>query len=298
MTPSHPPCPLCGDAATAPYWSRVWGDANARVLRCAGCGSFFLDPPRSATEQAAFDDAYDTYIAEREAEVLRHGDRDFAALVDDSIEERWRDVSPWFPPGVSVLEIGAEKGGFLERLSGIASRRVGVDACPEYARTLADLGFEGHRYLEDVPAEARFDRICFFSLLEHVAEPDVFLAAAAARLSDDGMIVLEVPSANEPLLTLYDVPAFKDFYFQAMHPRVYGVAALTRSLERAGLRVEALRHKQRYGLDNHLNWLRKGTPGGDPVLRRILAGQAADAYVSALETAGITDTVYVAARAA
>lgn len=290
-----PPCPLCGATRTAVYWPKVWGDARAQVARCGACESFFLDPPRPPEAQTAFDAAYGAYIGKREALIAGHVAQDFAALVDESIETRWRDLAAWFPPGCSALEIGAERGGFLDRLAGVAARRVGVDACPEYAALLAARGYGGYRYLEHVPDGERFDRVCFFSLLEHVPNPAAFLAEAAARLAPGGQIVLEVPSAREPLLTLYDVPAFKDFYFQAMHPWVFGPMAVERLVNQAGLKIESLRFKQRYGIDNHLNWLKRGTPGGDDALRRLFAGKTATAYAAALEEAGCTDTLYVLA---
>lgn len=288
-------CPLCGATDTAVYWPTVWGDSRARVIHCEACESYFLDPPRSPEEQTAFDQAYDTYIGKREAQVAEHADQRFAVLVDESIETRWRDLAAWFPPGCSALEIGAERGGFLDRLAGVAVRRVGVDACPEYAALLAARGYGGYRYLEHVPDGERFDRVCFFSLLEHVPNPAAFLAAAAARLAPGGRIVLEVPCSREPLLTLYDVPAFKDFYFQAMHPWVFGPRAVERLVNQAGLKIDSLRFKQRYGIDNHLNWLKRGTPGGDDALRRLFAGKTATAYAAALEEAGCADTLYVLA---
>lgn len=290
-------CPICGAAATEPFWERVWNGPDKKVRRCPDCRSFFLWPPNTAAEQAAFDRGYDAYIAERARQVEAHAGASFDDLVDDSIAERMADIGHWFDGARSVMEVGAEKGGFLERLGqGGRDRLVGVDACPSYAELLAEKGFEAYRYLGDVPAEARFDRICFFSLLEHVPDPAGFLAEAASRLADGGLVVAEVPSARDPLVALYDVAAFKDFYFQAMHPFVYGVEALDILFGRAGLERVDIRFKQRYGLSNHLKWLKEGLPGGSPLFGRLFAGEADRAYVAALEAAGYADSVYVVGR--
>lgn len=290
-------CPICGENESVAFWPRVWGASSDKAIRlCPTCRSYFQWPPNSPEEQTAFDRQYDSYISNRAAEVSVHNDTAFDELVDDSIEERWNDIGHFFAGARSVLEIGAEKGGFLDRLrqSGIMDL-VGVDACPEYTHLLKRKGYQAHAYLEQVPADSRFDRICLFSLLEHVADPVAFLRIAANLLTVEGRIVLEVPSARDPLIELYDVPAFKDFYFQAMHPYVYGIEAIQIILERAGLRCEEIRYKQRYGLSNHLQWLKAGVPGGSSRFSSIFIGAAEDGYTTALEASGITDTVYIVA---
>lgn len=287
-------CPVCG-ATTEHYWDRVWSAAGKTVRRCTGCGLFHVDPLPTPDEQKAFDAQYDAYIAKREEAVAPHVDSAFVELVDDSIEERYSDIADYFQGASSVLEIGAERGGFLKRLSRDAGRLVGVDPCPEYTDAIRALGFEGYAYIFDVPRTERFDRICFFSLLEHILEPGPFLGAVRDRLADGGRVIAEVPSAADPLLSVYDVPAFKDFYFQAMHPFVYSVEAVRRMFDDAGLKIVETRPKQRYGLANHLQWLRKGVPGGS-VDFDSLFGHLNDAYVKALEADGRTDTVYVVAE--
>lgn len=288
-------CPICGAADSRRYWDKVWGAPGKTVQACNACGSFFLWPPSSAAEQAEFDRGYAQYIAVRARAVEPHAGAEFGVLVEDSIAVRLADIGTWFDGAVSVLEIGAETGGFLDRLHGRCARLVGVDAAPEYAAILKSKGYGGHRYIEDVPAATPFDRVCCFSLLEHIREPAAFLARASALLAPGGRMVIEVPSARDPLLALYELPAFKDFYFQAMHPQVFSPQAVEMLLKRAGFGSAEVRFKQRYGLANHLQWLRKGVPGGAPDLARMFADGADHAYVSALEKAGMTDTVYISA---
>lgn len=291
-------CPICNAADTRRYWDKVWGAQGKTVQACNACGSFFLWPPSSAGEQAEFDRHYAQYIAERARTVEPHAGAYFDEMVNDSIASRLADIGPWFDGVTSVLEIGAETGGFLDRLRGHGLRLVGVDAAPEYAATLKDKGYVGHRYIDEVPVTPRFDRVCCFSLLEHIREPVTFLAHSAALLAPGGRMVIEVPSARDPLLALYDLPAFKDFYFQAMHPQVFSPQAVEMLLKRAGFGHVELRFKQRYGLANHLQWLRKGVPGGAPDLARLLANGVDHEYVSALEKAGVTDTLYISAMGA
>jgi|GEM_PF-852640 len=291
-------CPVCGSERTGEFWPHVWGSPDKTVHVCATCRSFFIWPQSTADEQAAFDQDYAAYIDARAAEVAVHIDSSFDDMVDDSIEKRWADIGHWFKDAQTVLEIGAEKGGFLDRLraDGPKTSLVGVDACPAYTELLAEKGYAAFAYVEDVPEDKRFERVCFFSLLEHILDPVAFLRRTATHLEPGGLMVIEVPLSRDPLVSIYDIDAFKNFYFQAMHPYVFGLEALDLLLERSGLMRVDVRFKQRYGLANHLQWLKEGAPGGSSALSAIFDGAAEGEYIAALEKAETTDTVYVAAK--
>mgnify|MGYP002343966780 CR=1 FL=1 len=289
-------CPICSSNKLNNYHDFVWQSPERKVMLCDSCGSYSLFPLLTKDEQSDFDKQYDKYISKRAGFVNEHIDEEFDDLVEDSIEERYRDVEQWFPQGVSVLEIGAEKGGFLDRISQIASDITAVDACPEYTDVLAKKGYPAYKYITEVPEYIKFDRICFYSLLEHIVEPIPFLSSVKKHLAPDGYVVIEIPSAKEPLIDLYSIEEFKTFYFQAMHPYVYSEDGVRYVLEKAGLEVFDVQYKQRYGLSNHLGWLKNGTPGGVQYFSEIFSSNAEIEYIKSLELSGNTDTIYIIAK--
>jgi SAM-dependent methyltransferase len=291
-------CPLCSSKLPQPYWPTVWNAPNKRVMFCPSCDSFFLDPPETEDEQRKFDVGYDRYIQARSELLSKHIPQTFDTLVDESIEIRFQDLKQFFEGSPTVLEVGAEKGGFLDRIAHTAGSMAAVDSCPEYIDILKNKGYPVFSYVWDLPPSVSYDRICLFSLLEHVHSPLPFLTRLKDCLTPAGLMILEIPSANEPLLSLYDVSAFKSFYFQAMHPYVYSEKAIRMLLVRCGMVVEKIMYKQRYGLANHLQWLKDGTPGGSAHFSSIFAGHADSEYLKSLEASGHTDTLYVVARKA
>jgi 2-polyprenyl-3-methyl-5-hydroxy-6-metoxy-1,4-benzoquinol methylase len=291
-------CPLCDEDAPDVFHPHVWKGNGQRVMRCPHCEAFFVDPQLSQEEQKQFDADYHQYIETRAAVVLQHDERTFDDHVDESIAERLTDIGRWFQQGLSILEVGAEKGGFLDLVAPTADRIAAVDSCPEYVTILAQKGYAAYRYIEDVPPTEKYQRICLFSLLEHIAKPQEFLREIKWRMAEDGYLIIEVPLAKEPLIALYDIADFKSFYFQAMHPYVYSEKAAKAVLERAGFVVEQIQYKQRYGLANHLQWLTAGIPGGNKQFEQLFGGKTDEAYKKALENAGHTDTMYIFARAA
>lgn len=291
-------CPLCHDTSPTLYWTEVWNAPGKRVMRCPSCESFFLDPLETEDEQRKFDTEYDRYIQTRSDLLSKYTPKTFDALVDESIETRFQDLKQFFEGQPSVLEVGAEKGGFLDRIAHVASSMAAVDSCPEYRNILQNKGYRAYTYVSDLPTGETYDRICLFSLLEHIHNPQPFLSRLKDHLVPAGVMILEVPSANEPLISLYNNSAFKSFYFQAMHPYVYSEKAIRMLIARCGMVPEQIICKQRYGLANHLQWLKNGTPGGNAHFASLFSGCPDSEYIKALEASGHADTLYVVARKA
>jgi ubiquinone/menaquinone biosynthesis C-methylase UbiE len=111
---------------------------------------------------------------------------------------RWIIAST--PPGCSILDVGASDGAFCPQISLIAkhaARLAGVD--PD-AFKLSQNRFISERYptaLEDTQLPAgSFDAIYCFFVLEHVADEQRFLKAAAHILKPGGSLFFMTPNGN------------------------------------------------------------------------------------------------------
>lgn len=210
---------------------------------------------------------------------------------------RYQKIEPYLENLESVLEVGAGDAGFLEyihqRHDHLQYACIEPDMETEEARNnkvwLAQYGD-----FADI-TEKRFDIVCLFHVLEHIMAPEPFLKSCAHMLSPRGRLIIEVPSYDDPLLTLYDVPDYQNFFFQKQHPYYYSASSLKRLLTSHGLTVEKMIPHQRYGLENHLKWLRDGSPGGDAKLKKIF-GATESSYQASLESNGKCDAVIAVAR--
>lgn len=219
---------------------------------------------------------------------------------NEVIERRFAKIANWFTNDVhDVLEIGASDGAFLGRLR---EQRpdVGITCIEPDLATVSARGALAQLQQFESLADANesgssFDRICLFHVLEHITEPSRFLDECRALLRTGGYLIIEVPSLEDPLLSLYESAPYEAFYFQAQHPYVYSSASLARLLETNGFLVEQVLRHQRYGLENHLTWLARERPGGDEHLRKLFSGCDAN-YRQALEEAGNADAVIAIAR--
>lgn len=214
------------------------------------------------------------------------------------IEARYAKIESCFDGAGSVLEIGAADGAFLAHMRsirpGLSLAVIEPDASTQSRRD-SIAGLRQFATLEAAAGEGlKADVICLFHVFEHIVDPAAWLVSASRLLAAGGAIVMEVPSLDDPLLSLYKSAVYRDFYFQRQHPFVYSAASLRRVLEHHGFTAQMIPY-QRYGLENHLAWLSAGKPGGNAEFRSIFAGSEAG-YTAALEGRGFTDTVFAVAK--
>jgi len=106
-----------------------------------------------------------------------------------------------------------------------------------------------------------------------------------------GRLVIEVPSSEDALLTLYDSDAFQRFTYWSQHLYLFNADTLRNLTAQAGLRVVSIQQIQRYPLSNHLYWLSRNLPGGHQHWSFLDTPALAEAYTASLGAAGKCDTL-------
>jgi len=211
------------------------------------------------------------------------------------VENRWRKIESYFPMTGSVLEIGAGDGAFLSHVHEVRDDLSLACLEPDQSTKLSRkkyLWLAEYESLNIVKNKGvRFDLICLFHVFEHLLDPSYFLGQCA-QITDQ--ILIEIPSLKDPLLALYGVEAYRNFYFQKQHPYIYSSDSICRVLRHHDWNIETIVSYQRYGLENHLTWLSKGSPGGNSMLRKLFL-KADKSYIEELEESGYSDTVFVIA---
>ena len=107
----------------------------------------------------------------------------------------------------------------------------------------------------------RYDIITLFHVLEHMPDPRSSLISLGEKLHPHGELIIEVPNANDALLSLYQSPDFKKFAYWSCHLFVFNEYSLATLIRQAGYKVNYIKQNQRYPLSNHLHWLSRGKPG-------------------------------------
>ena len=135
-----------------------------------------------------------------------------------------------------------------------------------------------------------FDLILHGFVLEHISTPQQFLQQQLNLLKPGGKLIFEVPNSAEPLLTIYDVPAFERFYWIVAHTWYFSEGSLEYLLGKLGQPFEILLD-QRYDLSNHMVWARDGRPGGMGRFTETFGKEIEDQYRRALVQSRHCDTL-------
>lgn len=283
-------CPNCKTTQVTRIHDKVWSIENGQVFRCDVCDLGFIDPIMSDEEEAAFYKNFNQHVKNRgmtpEVSIEKYHQKSLAIA-----KERWVEISSYFkkPNVKNVLEIGSSTGAFLSLLNGFTTSAVEVS---DENRIYSQQFVIGDTYtsIDEVPADMKFHIICMFHVFEHMKNPFDFLEKCKALLEEDGIILIEVPHIEDPLMSLYDLDAFRDFVFQPMHPMIYSKKSLDYVFERSGLRCQEVIYYQRYGLGNHLGWLKNHKPGGDPMFNAYFEDN--ESYKQKLVELQKTDTIF------
>jgi len=190
-----------------------------------------------------------------------------------------------------LLDFGCGAAGFLRKSMALASEVAGVEPERRVRQYWGEkeVAVTLHASLEN--ADSDYDLITAFHVVEHLPDPRAMLASLAARLKQRGRLVIEVPSSEDALLTLYDCAAFQRFTYWSQHIYLFNAETLRRLAVLAGLRVVSIQQFQRYPLSNHLYWLSRHQPGGHQRWSFLDTPALSEAYAASLSAIGKCDTL-------
>ena len=191
-----------------------------------------------------------------------------------------------------LLDFGCGVGGFLGMAKEVANTAKGVELERVLQPSFIERDLDVFSSLEAVKKESKkFHTITAFHVVEHLKNPKEILKNLAEALHEDGEIIIEVPNSDDALLTLYDSNDFQNFTYWSQHLFLFNAQTLTQLFEQTGLRVNWLKHIQRYPLSNHLHWLVKGAGGGQELWQFLDNNQLTLEYEKQLASIGKTDTL-------
>jgi len=272
-------CYLCSGQSFTARKGAVRDSPALRILECDACGLVTLS-------------SHEHIHAAHYAESGMHG----AAVkpIDEWLhdcepddERRFQMLKSALTNG-SILDFGCGAGGFLLKAKQLAARAWGVE--PE-RRVRAHWGERLNLCATLADAGSDYDIVTAFHVVEHLTDPRSVLADLARCLNATGQLVIEVPSSEDALLTLYDSDAFQRFTYWSQHLYLFNAQTLRQLALQAGLRVTAIRQVQRYPLSNHLHWLSRARHGGHTRWSFIDTPALTEAYAAALGALGMCDTI-------
>lgn len=274
-------CTLCNSKKYKKRPGSVRDNKQLEIFECCECGLVFLSE-NSHINESFYEDSnmhQNFDFSKWRKETLEDDTRRFSFLKNSLINKK-------------VLDFGSGNGGFLKLAKDVCKEVTGVElekaVIPFYMED--KLNIQNNIY----NINSKFDIITSFHVIEHIKEPLEILENLKSLLEDNGKLIIEVPNANDALLTIYKSEPFSHFTYWSCHLYLYTSHTLNLLAKKAGLKVEFIKHIQRYPLSNHLYWLSQSKPGGHQIWGNFLdSEELTKAYENQLATLQATDTIIV-----
>ncbi len=188
------------------------------------------------------------------------------------------------------IDIGTGHGGILDRLSHLSSHTFAVEPQKEARENLKQLQYEVYKNITEIKDED-FEIITLFHVFEHFVNPLKELKILYSKMKKNGQIIIEVPHANDFLLSFLENEDFKKFTFWSEHLILHTRTSLYAYLKKAGFKDIVITSIQRYPLANHLHWLSNNKPGGHIHWNFLRTPELDTSYSDMLSKLDKTDTL-------
>ncbi|WP_207398606.1 class I SAM-dependent methyltransferase [Bremerella alba] len=114
------------------------------------------------------------------------------------------------------MDVGAGAGAVLDAFSPLASETIAVEPQEEGRQSIAESGYDVYGSVEEVPHDD-IEVVTLFHVFEHLIDPIGTATTLRNKMSAGGKIVIEVPHAEDFLISFLDLEEFKSFTFWSEH---------------------------------------------------------------------------------
>ena len=278
----HMSCYLCNSENFFKRSGSVRDDSSIDILECIDCELVYLSSSnhiRDGHYEGSGMHEEEINIKKWLKECKEDDDRRYK-FVKDKIKNK------------TLLDFGCGAGGFIEIAKQSAKKALGVELEIALQSSFKERGLKVFSNILKAQKEGlRYDVITSFHVFEHLPDPKRVILELSKLLTDQGEIIIEVPNSNDALLTLYENNDFQNFSYWSQHLFLFNKKTMTEFVKQSGLKLNWIKHIQRYPISNHLYWMAKGKPGGHKLWSYLDSDELNFEYERLLAQVGKTDTI-------
>ena len=255
---------------------------------------------RDTKSKVIFIDEY--YVGDEEYVTGQYRNKSILQSPSDGILEDYFDTErriekyKQFIINKKICDFGCGSGNFLHTAKKYADLSCGVEIQENFKNELNKSGIKCVSKVDEL--DDSFDTFFMFHCLEHLPDPSTILKDIHKKLKENkhGRIVVEVPHAKDFLLDNLNLNSFKNFTLWSQHLILHTRESLNAILNDAGFNDIYIESIQRYGISNHLYWLKEHLPGGHKMPLSIFeTEELRNSYAAALSKIDANDTLVAVA---
>ena len=275
-------CYLCGSQNSRVRSGKVRDIPEIKILECTECGLVYLGSQEHISNQY--------YLSDYEKELFDKWD--WQDYLDYSKQDDQRRASQILPliKNRSYLDVGCGAGGVVLNVKNACKAVAAVEPMERWRNILIENGIKMFSSPAQI-CDKQFDVVSMFHVLEHIPDPVSFLCSYKQKLSHEGRLIIEVPNADDALISLYKSVPFSEFIYWSPHLYYFNSKTLTQLLTKSGYEIVSMQQYQRYPLSNHLKWLATGSGGGHLEWSFLDSPELTAAYSYQLAKLGKCDTL-------
>ena len=260
-------CSLCrsGKHKQSVITSHVYGRKNAAFFKCDDCKVIYQYPQLSKKEEQFFyKQEFEKFMEDRaETKDVWTNTKNHINSNQETKVRRYKYLKKFISKKkLDILEDGCSSGFMLFDLIKAGHNCNGIEPSGIFSEFLKTKNIKLYENIELIKKKKiKYDLLFHFFVLEHIQNPLRFLKDQTKILKKNGKIIFEVPSYEDALYKIYDIPEFERFYWSVAHPWYFNFSSLEHLLKKTGKKFQIIK-EQRYDLSNHLYWMKYKKPGG------------------------------------
>lgn len=272
-------CYICESVKFSKRSGSVRDNKNLNILECDNCGLVFLDKQDHINNQLYEDSGMHQSSCSMD-EWTKNTDWD---------DQRRFNILKSSLVNKNLLDFGCGNANFLSKSKSICAQVSGI----ELEKRVIEHWKNRIKIFQNISdfSDNSFDIITAFHVVEHLLDPIKTLKDLRSKLKEGGTLIIEVPSSQDALLTLYECEQFQNFTYWSKHLYLFNQFTLEKLSTKSGFKVDTIKYYQRYPISNHLYWLSKGKPGGHTKWSFMDNSILNEEYSNILSSIGKTDTI-------